>query len=217
MYIPRLPRHGLADRLTTELAALTAQELVEFAAQAVASAAALGDEVVVVGFSVGGLLSAWTGQHVAVARVVCIAPFLSIAWLPPRLGSRAVRFALYVPNQFLWWDPLLRERQQPEHGYPRFATHAVAHAAALGRRLLAEAARSKPAARELIVVLNRSETTVSNRTARRLASLWAARAPQSTELHWLRGLPPSHDIIEPEGAGARVRAVYPALIALVDR
>lgn len=216
VYIPRLPRHGLTDRLTTALAHLTADELLEFSNDATDATEPLGDEVVVVGFSVGGLLSAVIGQYRAVARSVSIAPFLGVAWLPRRLTTRVLRIALRAPNQFWWWDPLLRERQQPEHGYPRFATHAVAHAAGLGSRLFRDAARSKPAARDVRIVLNQSETTVSNHAARRLAALWAARSPERTVLHRLKGLPPSHDIIEPMRSPQIVRAVYPALVDLVD-
>jgi dienelactone hydrolase len=216
VFIPRLPRHGLADRMTTTLAHLTAEELLAFAFEAVAATAPLGDEVTVVGFSVGGLLSATIGQHVAVARSVSIAPFLGVWWLPPRLTPRAARIALLAPNQFWWWDPRLRERQLPEHGYPRFATHAVAHAAALAGRLLNAAAGARPAAAAVRIVLNEREMTVSNRAARQLARLWAASSPERTVLLRLKGLPPSHDIIEPMRSPQIVRAVYPPLIDLVD-
>jgi alpha-beta hydrolase superfamily lysophospholipase len=216
VYIPRLPRHGLADRLTTSLALLTADELLEFAFAAAAATANLGDEVAVVGFSVGGLLSAVIGQYVPVARSVSIAPFLGVRWLPASLTAGAARFALRAPNQFWWWDPVLRERQQPEHGYPRFATHAVAHAAGLANRLLRAAADAQPAAAAVRIVLNASEMTVSNHAARRLARLWAARTPERTILLRLKGLPPSHDIIEPMRSPRIVRAVYPPLIDLVD-
>jgi alpha-beta hydrolase superfamily lysophospholipase len=216
VYIPRLPRHGHTDRLTTALADLTGDELLRFALAAAEATAPLGDDVTVVGFSVGGLLSAAIGQYVPLARSVSIAPFLGVAWLPPRLTARAARLVLRAPNAFWWWDPLLRERQQPAHGYPRYATHAVAQAAALGGRLLRDAARSQPAARGVCIVLNERETTVSNRAARTLAALWAARAPERTVVRRLKGLPPSHDIIEPMRSPRIVRAVYPALIDLVD-
>jgi alpha-beta hydrolase superfamily lysophospholipase len=217
VYIPRLPRHGLADRLTAELAGLTAGELTAFAVDAARKAAELGDELTVVGFSVGGLLSAWIGQHLEVARCVCIAPFLGLAWLPDRALPGLIRAALRAPNQFWWWDPRLRERMLPDHGYPRFSTHAVARAANMAGELLRDAARATPAAGEVAIVVNGSEMTVSNPAARRLAALWAARAPDRTSLHRLHGLPRSHDIIEPLRSPAVARAVYPLLLGLVDR
>jgi alpha-beta hydrolase superfamily lysophospholipase len=215
VFIPRLPRHGLADRLTTVLRYLTADELREFASAAVAQARTLGREVVVVGFSVGGLLSAWIAQHHAVTRSVSIAPFLGVAWLPSQFTPRAARFLLRAPNRFYWWDPRLRERLGPEHGYPRFATHAVAQAATLAAELLRDAKRHAPQTRDAPIVLNESEITVSNAAARRLAKLWARRAGSPAAIHSLRGLPLSHDIIEPLREPNLTPLVYPELLALV--
>ncbi len=217
VFIPRLPRHGLADRLTTELEDLTAEELRAFADESAAFAATLGERLVVVGFSLGGLLSAWIGQHVAVERATCIAPFLGVAWIPRALTARAARFTLAMPNQFWWWNPVRRERMLPVHGYPRFATHAVAHAVTLAHELLAHARAQPPAADDVQIVLNASESTVSNPAALALARAWRAHRPEHVVLHRLHGLPPSHDIIEPLRSPRIVRRIYPKLVALVDR
>lgn len=214
--IPRLPRHGLADRLTTELEGLTADELRAFAERSVAEARTLGERVTVVGFSVGGLVAAWIGQQYAVERATCIAPFLGVAWIPHALMPRAARFARAMPNRFVWWNPIQRERMMPAHGYPRFATHAVAEAAELAHDLLERADREAPRAAEVQIVLNASETTVSNPAARRLARSWAVHRSDRIVLHRLRGLPLSHDIIEPAGSPI-ARGLYPKLIELVDR
>jgi alpha-beta hydrolase superfamily lysophospholipase len=217
VFIPRLPRHGLADRLTDELERLTAEELRDFASESAARAATLGRHLVVVGFSVGGLLSAWIGQHVAVERATAVSPFLGVAWIPPKLTGRAAHLALAMPNQFWWWDPIRRERQLPAHGYPRFATHAVAHAARLAHDLIVDAERTPPAARDVQIVLNANESTVSNGAARRLARAWSAAKGGAIVLHRLRGLPLSHDIIEPLRSRELVARVYPALVDVVDR
>jgi len=216
VYIPRLPHHGLSDRLTTELKDLTAQELRSFALQSAAFAQTLGPRLTVVGFSLGGLLAAFIAQNVPVERATCIAPFLGVAWLPGRMTGRAARMVLMLPNRFMWWDPVLRERLMPEHGYPRFATHAVAHAASLARELMHDAELRAPAARDVQIVLNQSETTVNNRAVRKLAALWSARKG-GIVLHRLKGLPLSHDIIEPLHASGLAPHVYPALLDLVDR
>ena len=217
VYVPRLPRHGLADRLTPELALLTADELREFAAAAIARGRGLGERVVCVGFSVGGLLSAWIGQHHAIERATAIAPFLGPAFVPGGLARGAMRASLLLPNRFVWWNPILRERQMPAHGYPRVPTHAVAHAGALARELLASARASAPAAKDLQIVLNASESTVNNAAARRLAAAWSAHRGGANVLHRLQGLPPSHDIIEPLRSPAIVSRVYPQLFDLVER
>ncbi len=216
VFIPRLPRHGLADRMTTELQGLTGAELVAFANESVATASALGERVVVVGFSVGGLVAAWIGQNLPVERVTAISPFLGVAWIPHALTARAARVALAMPNQFWWWNPLVRERMLPAHGYPRFATHAVAEAARLGNDLLAAALEHAPRAGDVQIVLNASESTVNNSAARELARSWQ-RHTRTIVLHRLRGLPLSHDIIEPLLGSGLTSHVYPALAELVDR
>ena len=215
--IPPLPRHGLTDRLTTELQDLSAAELRTFARASAAHAQTLGRKLTVIGFSVGGLLAAWIGQTMPVDRVVAIAPFLGVAWLPRRLTARAARVALRMPNRFLWWDPIKRERQMPAHGYPRFPTHAVAEAMTLGQELLAEAMREAPATRDVQVVLNASEAAINNPAAEKLAALWSAHEGGRIVLHRLNGLPPSHDIIEPLRAPHIARSVYAALLDLVER
>ena len=215
VYIPRLPHHGHGDRLTTALQDLTAAELRTFAVEALERARDHGDEIVVAGFSVGGLLSAWLGQHHAVARSVSIAPFLGIAFVPHIWTARVARLALRAPNQFWWWDPVLRERLGPAHGYPRFPTHAVAQVAMLADELLDDARDAKPATSDLHIVLNASETTVNNAAGRQLAAHWTRRG-RGARVHRLAGFPPSHDIIEPLRSPKIVRQLYPRLLDIVS-
>jgi alpha-beta hydrolase superfamily lysophospholipase len=215
--IPCLPRHGEEDRLTTVLQDLTAEELSAFARETVATARALGRQVVVVGFSLGGLLAAWLAQHESVDRVVAIAPFLGFAFLPGRrLTKRFSAAVLRLPNRFLWWNPWLRERMLPSHGYPRYATHAVAQAYKLAQDLFHHAARRAPATRDIALVLNASEMVVNNRSAARLASLWSRFLPQPIKVHRLDRLPPSHDIIESLGPQWVVPRVYPSLFEILE-
>jgi alpha-beta hydrolase superfamily lysophospholipase len=215
--IPRLPRHGLTDRLTTELEGLSVEELRDFARASTAYAQTLGRRLTVVGFSVGGLLAAWIGQNIAVDRATAVAPFLGPAWLPTGLIGRVARATLLMPNRFLWWNPFSRERQMPAHGYPRFPTHAVAQAITLGQELLAQAGRSAPAAHDVQILVNASEAAANNWAAQELAALWSAHEGGRIVLHRLSGLPPSHDIIEPLRSPQIARSVYAALLDLVER
>jgi alpha-beta hydrolase superfamily lysophospholipase len=217
VFIPRLPRHGYADRMTPALADLSADELRDFAGASFARARAFAGEVVVAGFSVGGLLAAYVGQHFPVHRATAIAPFMGILGLPPSLTAATAGLLLAAPNRFLWWDPHLRENLLPAHGYPRFATHALAQAARLGQELLRSARSQRPAAAGVDIVLNARESAVSNAAARTLARSWALTTRQRIVLHHVKGLPPSHDIIEPLRHPAIVRRVYPPLVDLVAR
>ena len=77
--VPRLPQHGHADRMSTALERLRAEELYEAVTDYVSVAQELGERVTVAGFSLGGLLAAWIGQHYEIDRCVPIAPFFGIA------------------------------------------------------------------------------------------------------------------------------------------
>jgi alpha-beta hydrolase superfamily lysophospholipase len=215
--VPRLPRHGYGDRMSTALGDLTAQELRTFACESVERARELGADVHVVGFSLGGLVAAFIAQTCAVARVTAIAPFLGVVGFPRRLTPRAADAILAFPNRMLWWDPVRRERLGPEHGYPRFATHGVAQAARLGSELMALASHVPPEARRVDLVINAAEMTVNNRAARTLAWRWSASAPERTHLFRMKGLGPSHDIIEPMRSTDNLRRVYPTLVDFVAR
>ena len=61
--IPRLPRHGMADRKVENLTPLKAEELRDCADTSVDIARGLGQKVYVAGLSAGGTLTAWIAQN----------------------------------------------------------------------------------------------------------------------------------------------------------
>jgi pimeloyl-ACP methyl ester carboxylesterase len=213
--VPRLPRHGARDRLTTQLRDLRAHELIEAADEALAIARGLGTAVTVAGFSLGGLLAAWLAQHEAVHHAVAIAPFLGVARLHPRATPAFTAVLRALPNVFLWWNPLLRERLMPDHGYPRFPTRAIAEALGIANVLGALARSSPPAARRITIVTNTSETGVNNAAAHALAEAWRAHGAAEVELAHITGLPPSHDVIEPLRPGTHARRAYRTLLPIL--
>src|SRR5262249_27269196 len=117
--IPRLPRHGLANRMTTELARLNAREMRALTDRVVDAAEGLGDSVTVVGLSVGGVMAGWAGQERAgVDRVVMIAPMFGVARAPGGWTPVVARLANVAPNVFVWWDDKLKQDVRgPKHVY----------------------------------------------------------------------------------------------------
>lgn len=216
--IPRLPQHGLADPLTAALAELTAEHLRAAAQEATEIAAALGERLTVAGFSMGGTLAASLGQHHReVDHAVAVAPFLGVGALPAGTGGALARALYRLPNGFLWWNPLLRERQRvTPHGYPRFATRALATILTLAEETLADARAAEPAARRLTLVLNAREPACNNRDALRLAEAWRRNQTCAVGVEMLTGLPLLHDIMEPGRSRTPVERVYPRLEEIID-
>lgn len=216
VFAPRLPRHGHSDRMSEALATLTADDLRSAARESYDITRGLGERVVVVGFSLGGLLALYLAQHEPVERAVAVAPLLGIAFVPSGLGLFLSRLALRRPNRFAWWDPFRRENQMPAHGYPRYATHALAHALTIAQELLAEARVRAPSAGAVVLVSNARESAVNNRAIRKLAARWRAHRPNAVSLHRFTGLRPSHDIIEPLKDPEIAARVLPVLLELID-
>jgi len=211
--VPRLPRHGNLDRMTEELRELEVHELTDAAVAAHAIAADLGARLIVAGISLGGLLSLWLAQHQQCASAVAIAPFLGIIGLPRWLSAACAGLVLRAPSRFSWWDPFRRARQGPAPGYPRYPTHAVARIFELVGNLTDAAAREPPRTRRITLVTNRGEMTVQNAAVRRLAARWRRREGITVDEISLRGLGPSHDIVEPLRSPHLFRRAFPQLIA----
>ncbi len=213
--VPRLPGHGARDRLTPQLRDVRAHELIEAAHEALTIARGLGTAVTVAGFSLGGLLAAWLAQHESFEHAVAIAPFLGVTWLHRRATPALVATLRALPNAFLWWDPVLRERLMPEYGYPRYPTHAIAEALGIATSLAGIARSTAPLTRRITLVTNSGETAVNNAAARDLAALWHAHGAGDVRLDRLHGFPPSHDVIDPlrrAGLAARAhRVLFPIL------
>lgn len=213
--VPRLPKHGQVNPLSTALARLRAERLYEATKQYVAIAQELGDRVTFAGFSLGGLLTAWVGQHYAIDRCVPIAPFLGVAMIPNRFMGAVAEQLLRLPNRFHWWNPILRERG-PANGYPRYATHAIGHMYRISRALLDEASSVMPAAGRFTIVTNAAEIAVNNYAIRRLYKSWRRQRPGAVQLVRITGLPLSHDIVSPLRPWRLANRVHPHLLDAID-
>jgi carboxylesterase len=214
--VPRLPRHGHADRLSTALERLNSADLYAAVTEYVSVARELGERVTVAGFSLGGLLAAWIGQHYEIDRCVPIAPFFGIACIPNRLMNTVAERLLRLPNRFHWWNPILRDKHIAACGYPRYATHAIAHSYRIARALLDEALIEPPGARNVTIITNAAEIAVNNYAVRRLYRRWHRHRPDTVELSVLTGLPLSHDIVSPLRPWRLADRVHPTLLRAID-
>lgn len=217
VYVPRMPRHGMADRLSEELGRLGRAELLAALDAAMALAHGLGERVDVLGLSAGANLAAYAAQRRPdLHQAVVIAPVLGAptvaAWLTPALA----RMAVLAPNQFRWWDPQLRDQRRGVlHAYPRFATRSLGMLVQLGLEVLAEARRAPPRARVIVVVYNAADTAVARRPIELLVARWRAQGATVREHCFAAELGLIHDIIDPDQEQQRVAYVYPLLLELM--
>jgi esterase/lipase len=214
VYIPRVPHHGLEDRMTTDLAKVEAQELADFANDRLDIATSLGDTVVVSGLSLGGVLSAYLAQErEEVALAVPIAPLLGPAMAPAWAARPLTRVALVAPNGFMWWDDKRRENLPgPKRVYPRFATRAMAEIMRLGAIVEDRAARRAPAAQRIVMVTVGGDPAVSNAANAELVRAWQAHAPGRVQAYeFPDSMRLGHDVIDPDQPYERVGVVYPIL------
>jgi pimeloyl-ACP methyl ester carboxylesterase len=218
VYVPRLPHHGLADRLSAAHALIGRRELLAYLDDALAVAHGLGAEVGVLGISAGGVLAAYGAQHRPdVARAVIVAPVLGTPGVADWAVTPLAAVAGLLPNQFRWWDPQLRDaRRGPTHAYPRFSTRALASIVGLGRSVLRDARRRPPAARSIALVTNAADQAVTLSPAERLAAAWARHGAALRTYHFGPELGLIHDVIDPDQERQQIDLVYPVLLDLVD-
>lgn len=210
--VPRLPLHGYRDRMTGALAALRASHLEAAALEAVAIGALCGERVVVAGISIGATLAGWLAARTRIDTGIAFAPFCGLRELYGGLNDALGTVLRTLPNAFGWWDPRVKERQPPSHGYPRFATRALGESL----RISADIDRAPHAAhgRRAVLVLNANDPVINNAHAHRRFSALRAYGVDYERVV-LEGLPEMHDVIEPLPQ-AHTELVYPALIDLIE-
>lgn len=218
VYVPRLPHHGLADRMAADQARLSRADLLGCLDAALAVAHGLGDTVEVLGLSAGGSLAAYAAQRRPdVRRAVVVAPVLGAPAIPAWAITPLAYAAAALPNQFRWWDPASRdERASPAHCYPRYSTRALGAIVRLGLDVLRDARRTPPAAAEILVVTNAADEAVTLPPIELLMARWRARGAAVREHRFPAELGLIHDIVDPEQEKQQVEVVYPVLLELCE-
>lgn len=216
--VPRLPHHGMAP-MATDLAQLTADDLIRAADEALNVAHGLGERVTLFGFSLGGSIAAWLAQHREdIDHTVMVAPALSLSALPDWARSVAANLLLLLPNRFYWWDSEAQaEHIGPAYAYPRFATRALGALLLLAENVVLSAG-SRPAPKHrLTVVINPSDDVLNNETTEEVVECWRARGAKVS----LMSLPAEsrlrHDFMDPSWPDQQLDLVYPALLSWIEQ
>jgi len=219
VFIPRMPYHGLQDRLTNALVSLTAEDLAAFGDKVIDVAHGLGKKITLIGISGSGTLAAWLAQHRAdLDFVFIIAPLFGLAFIPPSLTKLFERIALLLPNFYMWWDPRTRANNPYSvyYAYPGYPTRALVEFLRLAMIIRSRAEESPPRAGKITMILNDAEPAVSNAEAMRLFKLWQKHGKGNLSMvHFEKELKLPHDIITPGTPGVPMEEINPRLINTV--
>lgn len=215
--VPRLPRHGLADRTSNALAGLTAEELLGVMDPSLDIAAGMGDQVAMFGLSLGANVAAASGQlrpglHLAVPT----SPAIGLRFTWPGITPALTRIVLGLPDIYIWWDPINKADFQAESGYPGFSSRSLGQIWRLGLAVQEAALNTPPTADRLLVITNWGDPAINLANADILVNEWRRNGGDVSTYRFalLPWLP--HDIISTDAVGANTSLTYPVLLEQVD-
>lgn len=209
--ILRMPGHGLASGSVGELAAMTPEILREFGDENVDIATGLGDEIHVVGLSVGATVSDWIAQNrTDVTRVMSIAAMHGLDGLPHFLNIFAMNLAIRLPN----FNPTSPSEPQRDYVYRGQSTRGVGNAMLFGQFVSKQATDEPPMVNDIIVVTNANDTTISNKEIKALADKWEAQGGNVVRYEFPEELGYPHPLTD-IGSNPDAFDVYPVLLDLL--
>jgi carboxylesterase len=212
------PHHGLGDRMTDEQRQITSEKLAAYADEVVDIAQGLGDKVVITGFSMGGVVTAWAAQNRSdLDLAVIISPGFGFKQVPTPMTVPMAHIVTILPVSYDWWDPALKENIRPDHAYPRYSKFVLGQIMRLGFSVRAKARQSAPGAHALIVVTNANDQSVNNELTGQVVQTWQASGANISTYEFDIGLGLGHDLIDPHDKDANIEVVYSRLIDLIDK
>lgn len=217
--IPRIPHHGLKDRMTESSAKLTVLELTKLCDESMDIAQGLGKRISVVGLSMGANMASWVAQNRSdVDKAVIIAPFWGWKELPASLLKPAISLLTTLPNIFLWWNKEeKKELSGPTSAYYRFSTRGLAQIMLLGWLVIKEARSSAPKTRAIVVITNALDDSVNEKIFDRVTDDWQRHSGvKIARFKFDKSLGVLHDLIDPEQPYQKTAVVYPKLIELIE-
>jgi carboxylesterase len=215
--LARLPRQGMADRLSDEPRQAKAEEAVALAQDIVDIAHGLGDEVTVVGMSGGGVLAAWLAQNRPdIRQVVLISPMFGVHAFPANLTRPIAMAVRLLPNWWGWFDPLLQEKALgPQHAYPRYSSRTVAEYLRLAAQVAEEARSRPPAVDDIRIIGNLNDESVRTEMYREVATEWQTHGANVFLYEFPVSAGLKHDMIDPDQPNAAADMVHPYLVEVI--
>jgi esterase/lipase len=211
VYIPRLPHHAERVAPVRQLSRVNADELTMFADSVVDLARGLGDSVVVAGMSAGGAITAWVAQWRAdVQRAVLIAPAIAVGLLSDENGQELLDIVSAIPN--------ITRTTRPDTSRPDMVqgttSRGLAEVLRLGQRVRDQSVDRAPRVKDIALLLNARDRTVSEDAAVDLAQRWFDRGATVRVYKFPAALRLPHNVMEQTGRGGNTEIVYPVVMAL---
>ena len=220
VFIPCMPYHGCADRMTKDQGKLTAEDMAAYGDEAIDIARGLGRQVTVMGISGGGTVVAWLAQNRAdVDYAIPLSAFIGMGIAPDFLSKPLANTLLTLPNLFIWWDPRTKEDNPYSiyYAYPRFSTHSLGQTLRLGQAVKEQAQRDAPAARRILMITNANDRSVNNAQLDGLMDAWRHHGVTDLRAYQFeKEMKMLHDIITPGTPGVPIEEVYTRLIKQVQ-
>lgn len=211
VFAPRLPQHALRGGTAAYLRRLTAESLREVADAAIDLASGLGDTVVVLGFSLGGDMAAWTAQFRSVDRVVIVSPALGLSHLSTVAQTPVMNLTLRLPD---YSQRIHGDSVRPERALG-WSSRGVGQMLRLGAAVRHAADDKAPSAGDIRVLVNANDETVNRDAIDELASHWVARGGHVAMFELPDSLQLPHDVIDPDEYGGNTKVVYPVVVSLL--
>lgn len=157
VYVPRLPYHGYADRMTDDPSKITPELLRDFADDQIDISSGLGRNVEVVGLSGGGALATWAAAERAdVDRTVIISPVMLPQGYKPWMIRPLARLVGMLPDSYVWWTD--QEADEPGPEYPRYSRRGITAFLKMVERAKADGENgARPIKGDVVVVSNLSD------------------------------------------------------------
>ena len=212
VYIPRLPHHAERVSPLRAISRVRGDELARFADSTAEIARGLGDTIVVVGLSAGGVLAGWIVQyHPEVQRAVLIAPAIAPGGIAADDAGGLVMLASRLPDVERMVAPI--DTSRPEN-IPGITTRGLAELLRLGRRVHDEAENGPPGVRDIAFLLNERDRTVSVGASLDLAQRWMDRGATVAAYRFSAAAKLPHNVMELTSHGGNTELVYPVVEAL---
>jgi carboxylesterase len=210
VFAPLAEGHGRADGSPHALTELTAKGLARWTADMSEIAAPLGSRLTVVGFSFGGVCAAWAARNRdEVDEVVLLSPAFLPYGYPVRAARVLSRLSRLLPERYLWWDPLRRERMiTAPYVYRKLSSRGIGAVFELGQTAWHSPAKRTRALDRAVLVLNESDTAISRPAAWQSFEEALAPLASHTEIYRLEAsLHYPHDYLDPLGPNSKRESV----------